>query len=350
MSVDIPNYRVLEELGQGAQTHIYRARCMRTGKDYAVKIVKVSSPEHMGFVELLRSELAIGSAIDHPVVRKVYELRILRQRLRVRGAILFMEYVPGVSMSDRAFKYTLDSILVLFREVAEGLAAMHRAGYVHADLKPNNIMVMPNGHVKLIDLGQSSKIYEAKTRVQGTIDYMAPEQAQRGILDQRTDVFGLGAALYRVLTRHSVATEMNQTVSIHSQSLAGKRVEEVRKPATANELPLALGRFIDDCCRSSPTDRLRDMTAVIERIDLVRTSLARQQSAAAQEHATSETTAHASAPRSAAGAPQPAAPTKTLDEAVMSDLDLNVDDDLGGDDWSFLNELDEPPNRTPPSS
>lgn len=339
MSVDIPNYRVLEELGQGAQTHIYRARCMRTGKDYAVKIVKVVTPEHMGFVELLRSELAIGTAIDHAVVRKIHELRILRQRLRIRGAILFMEYVPGVSMAEREFKYTLDSLLGLFREVAEGLHAMHHSGYVHADLKPNNIMVMPDGHVKLIDLGQSSKIHEAKTRVQGTIDYMAPEQAQRGILDQRTDVFGLGAALYRVLTGRSVQTEMNQTVSIHSQSLAGKRVEEVRKPSEGNELPLAIGRFIDDCCRSSPTDRLRDMTAIIERIDLVRTSLAKQQQNAAATPSVS--------PDSTKSQPE-GLPTKTLDEAMMGDLDIDKEDNLSDDDWSFLSELDEPAPINPP--
>lgn len=341
MSVDIPNYRVLEELGQGAQTHIYRARCMRTGKDYAVKIVKVVTPEHMGFVELLRSELAIGTAIDHPVVRKIHELRILRQRLRIRGAILFMEYVPGCSMADREFKYTLDSLLVLFREVAEGLHAMHHAGYVHADLKPNNIMVMPDGHVKLIDLGQSSKIHEAKTRVQGTIDYMAPEQAQRGILDQRTDVFGLGAAIYRVLTGRSVQTEMNQTVSIHSQSLAGKRVEDIRKPSGTNELPLAIGRLIDDCCRSSPTERLRDMNAVIERIDLVRTSLARQQQAAAPVESEATTVSKT---------PAVAVPTKTLDEAMMGDLELNEEDNLSDDDWSFLSELEEPKKGGQPNS
>lgn len=330
MSVDIPNYRVLEELGVGAQTKIYRARCMRTGKDYAVKLVKVLTPEHMGFVELLRSELAIGSAIDHPVIRKVHELRVIRQRLRVRGAILFMEFVPGLSMAERGFKYTLDSLLALFKEVAAGLQAMHYSGWVHADLKPNNIMVTPDAHVKLIDLGQSSRIHEAKTRVQGTIDYMAPEQAQRGILDQRTDVFGLGAALYRVLTGRSVATEMNQTVSIHSQSLAGKRVEEVRKASSTNEVPLAVGRFIDDCCRSSATDRLRDMTVVMERIDLVRTSLARQGIAPPVQQDNNLTV------------PQVAPQSHGLEETILGDMNLLDEDDMSGDEWDFLTELETP--------
>lgn len=275
MSIDIPNYRVVEKLGEGAQTRIFRARCMRTGKDYAVKVVKVLRPEDTGFVDLLRAEYAIGSAINHPVIRKLYELRILRQRLRVRGAILFMEYVPGVSMSDREFRYTLEGLLGLFCQAAQGLQAMHLAGYVHADLKPNNILVTPDGAIKLIDLGQSSRIREAKPRVQGTIDYMAPEQAQRGVLDQRTDVFGLGAALHRVVTGKPVPTEMNQTVSLHSQSLVGKRLDEVRQP-TMEELPSCLSRLIDDCCRASPSDRIADMPALTERLELARIILAKQ--------------------------------------------------------------------------
>ncbi|MBI4718092.1 MAG: serine/threonine protein kinase [Planctomycetes bacterium] len=278
MSIDIPNYRAIEKLGEGAQTRIFRARCMRTGKDYAVKVVKVVKPEDMSFVDLLRAEYAIGSSVDHPVIRKVYELRIMRQRLRVRGAILFMEYVPGVSMSDREFSRSLDELLGLMRQAAEGLHAMHLAGWVHADIKPNNILVTPDNLVKLIDLGQSSRMREAKTRVQGTIDYMAPEQAQRGVLDQRTDVFGVGAALHRVVVGRPVLTEMNQTVSLHSQSLVGKRLEEVRKPML-DVLPTCVARLIDDCCKADPHDRISDMPALVERIELARAILSKHAAA-----------------------------------------------------------------------
>ena len=69
MAVDIPNYRIVEKLGVGAQTRIFRARCMRTGKDYTVKIVKLAKPEDASFIDLLRTELAIGSGVDHPVIR-----------------------------------------------------------------------------------------------------------------------------------------------------------------------------------------------------------------------------------------------------------------------------------------
>jgi serine/threonine-protein kinase len=270
MAVDIPNYRVIEKLGTGAQSRIFRARNMRNGKDYTVKIVKVVKPEDAGFVELLRAEYAIGTAVDHPVIRKVYELRMMRHRLRVRGAILFMEYVPGISMGEKEFKYSLPEVLKFFGLVADGLYAMHVAGFVHADLKPTNILITPDERVKLIDLGQSAGIRQAKSRVQGTIDYMAPEQVQRGVLSERTDVFGLGATLHKVLTGKAIATEMNQTISMHSQSLVGRRVNEIRE-SVMHELPTCVQRLINDCCQTDPNERLLDMAEVSRRIELART-------------------------------------------------------------------------------
>ena len=154
MTLDIPNYRILEKLGVGAQSRIFRARCMRTGKDYAVKIVKVQKPEDMTIVDMMRAEHAIGTMIDHPNVRTVYELRMIRHRLRTRGAILFMEYVDGVPISDSQFSESLELTLRLFRQVASALQAMHLAGYVHADLKPTNIVVDAEGSPMRDDAGR----------------------------------------------------------------------------------------------------------------------------------------------------------------------------------------------------
>lgn len=278
---------------------------MTNGRDYAIKIVKIAKPEDMTVVDQLRAEHAIAAAIDHPTVRKVYEVRLLRQRLRVRGALLFMEYVDGVAMSDKEFSRPIDEVLHFFIEVARGLHAMHLAGYVHADLKPNNIMVTVEGRIKLIDLGQSAKMHEAKPRIQGTIDYMAPEQVQRGILDGRTDVFGLGATLHKVLTGKVIATEMNRTVTVNSQSLIGKRVDD-RPDQSTEALPTAVARLIADCCRENMVDRLPDMPALVERLKLARTILARQTAAAT---------------------------------VIDDEDDYEDDDDLPPDDFSFAEDL-----------
>jgi len=274
LTLDIPNYRLFEKLGVGAQSRIYRARCMRTGQDYAVKVVKIQTPEDVRIANLLRAEHAIGSAIDHQAIRKVYELRMIRQRFRLRGAILFMEYVDGTPLSEGKVDRPMEEVLDFFIQAAEGLHAMHCAGYVHADLKPSNILVLPNDQVKLIDFGQSSRMREAKTSIQGTIHYIAPEQVRMDPLDQRTDVFGLGAALHRVLTGKPVATEMNQTVNINAPSMAGKRVAAKQQPPTA-ELPRCVTRLIEDCCAKDPGDRLADMPAFIKRAQMAQAILRR---------------------------------------------------------------------------
>ncbi len=272
MTLDIPNYRILEKVGEGAQTRLYRARCARTGKDYTVKTINIRKPEDSSYLELLRNEHAIGSTLDHPVLRKVYELRLVRHRFRVRGGMLFMEYVDGISLSDREFDASLPEVLRILGEVALGLHVMHVAGWVHADLKPSNVLVSVDGKVKLIDFGQSSPIHQAKPRIQGTIDYIAPEQVQRGTLDQRTDVFGMGALLHRVVTGKPIATEMNQTVSLHSQGNVGRRVSQPRR-GIVEEVPICVARLIVDACQSKPQNRLPDMPAWIERVNLARTIL-----------------------------------------------------------------------------
>lgn len=273
MSIDLPNYRILAKLGSGANSTLLLARSVQTGARYTVKVVKIRQPEDMKFVDQLRDEHAAGSLLEHPVLRKTYELRFVRRRLtKIKSAILFMEYVDGVALNDPDFSCPLPKLLLYFRKVAEGLHAMHQAGFVHADLKPGNILITPDERVKLIDLGQACKIHTAKARVQGTIDYMAPEQVSLRALDGRTDVFGLGATLYKVLTGRAMATDMNQTISLHSLGLIGKRTLETQQPLTV-ELAAPIERLIEDCCQKDPARRLPNMKAMIDRLDMARTIL-----------------------------------------------------------------------------
>ncbi len=280
MSIDIPNYQIVSKLGIGANSRVFQARNMQTGARYTIKVVKVHQPEDMRFVEQLRDEYAAGSAVDHPIVRKTYELRYNRRRLtKIKSAMLFMEYVDGIAMNDPDFSCPLPKLLGYFRQAAEGLLAMHSAGYVHADLKPGNTLVTPDERIKLIDLGQSCKIGTTKHRIQGTIDYMAPEQVSRGKIDARTDVFGLAATLYKVLTGQPIATDMNQNISMQCLRLVGTRVSALNQPA-AVELAGPIERLVEICCQRDPSRRLPDMKAMIDRLDMVRTIIQRREATA----------------------------------------------------------------------
>ncbi len=304
MSLDIPNYQILAKLGIGANSRLFLARNLQTGARYTVKVVKVHQPEDMKFVDQLRDEHAVGSVIDHPVVRKTFELRFNRRRLtKLNSAMLFMEYVDGMAMNDLAFSCPLPKLLAHFQQVAEGVQAMHAAGFVHADLKPGNILVTPDERVKLIDLGQACRMGTVKPRIQGTIDYMAPEQVARGALDARTDVFGLAATLYKVITGQPIATDMNQNISLQCLRLVGKRVSELNQPQEV-ELAGPIERLVEACCQKDPAKRPADIKAMIDRLDMVRTILLKREAAANGKSNGQEATTALAAVRAGDGSSQ----------------------------------------------
>ena len=272
MTLSIPNYRILEKIGTGAGSVLYKAKCTRTGAIYTIKHVKLHTPEDQSYLDQLKEEYSIGSVLDHPVLRKVFELRYIRRRLRVFGGLLFMEHVEGVVFKDPDFHPPLSELLQHFARAAEGLHAMHKAGFVHADLKPGNMLLTPEGEVKLIDFGQCCRLYSAKSRVQGTIDYMAPEQVAREVMDQRTDVFGLGASLHRIVTGKPIVTDMNKNVSLHAVGNLGKRVDELEAPTMEGQ-PICFIRLIQDTCNPDPKKRPADMRELRERLLTARTIL-----------------------------------------------------------------------------
>jgi serine/threonine-protein kinase len=156
-------------------------------------------------------------------------------------------------------------VLHIFSQVAEGVAHMNRAGWVHADLKPNNILVDEDRTVKLIDLGQSCPVGTTKQRIQGTPDYIAPEQVKRQPLDARTDVFNFGATLYWVLAGKPISTALpkNGQVTLRSDTA-------IAPPDHLNpDVPPALSKLVMDCIEVLPNRRPSSMDEVISRLELV---------------------------------------------------------------------------------
>jgi serine/threonine-protein kinase len=143
---------------------------------------------------------------------------------------------------------------------------MHAQGYVHADMKPNNIVVQGDGNVKIIDLGQACKIGTVKERIQGTPDYIAPEQVHRREITPKTDVYNLGATMYWVLTRKNIPTALTKEDS--DSLLEGIDEHMIESPTPAHELnprvPNDLSDLIDRCVKPFPDDRPTSMDEVIE--------------------------------------------------------------------------------------
>ena len=269
----IAGYDVIASLGEGAHSTIYHVRDKR-GQPLILKRVVKNSANEQRFLDQALAEHDVAQNIDHPRVRKSFKVIKQREFIRVSEVLVLMEMVDGYTLEQRR-PTGLKEVCRIFYEAAEGLKAMHQAGYVHADIKPNNIMVVKGNGVKLIDFGQSCKSGTIKERIQGTPDYIAPEQVKREAITEQTDVFNLGATFYWLLTGKHVPTLIPK-----KQAGVQLKTEEHRScpaPIELNpEIPPALSSLVMDCVQRKPADRPDSMDAVIDRLEIAASQIRRQ--------------------------------------------------------------------------
>ncbi len=253
----LSHYRMGGVIGTGGGSVIYYVEELKTGKKFALKYVERLSAKHARFFEQVAAEHVLGQKVKHPVLRKTFKLE-RRGFLATNAMLLFMEYCEGRPLASLQ-QAEPSRMLLSLTKAAEGLRAIHRMGFVHADLNPKNILVGAHGVVKLIDYGQSCKVGTAKKRVQGTIDYIAPEQLLKAPLDPRTDVFTLGACLYWAVTRKTIGAP---AVQAKAERRIGAR--EFPAPNELNGLVSdSLNELILRCLEESPSDRPANVDEVL---------------------------------------------------------------------------------------
>lgn len=270
----ISGYSIIQKLGDGARSQVYQVVETATGKNYALKRVTRESHEDHRFLEQAITGYRIAKAVNHSYLQKAYELRRIRRFFRLIEVQVVMEYFDGVGL-DRCRPERIDQAVSLFIKVAEGLQAMHEANYLHTDIKPNNVLVTATGELKIIDFGQSCPIGFRKSRIQGTPDYIAPEQVERQHLSRQTDIFNLGATLYWALTGQSYPTLITKKGQRYdAKSIAAKPIPT---PLELNpEVPSGLSQLVMECCMLDPQKRPRGMKEVISRMETVKHVLAAQ--------------------------------------------------------------------------
>src|SRR5262249_19430461 len=203
-------FQILGKLGTGANSTILHVRRSADSTQYALKVVPINGPDDLKFLEQANHEFKVAQMLDHENLIKIYALETPKDWLfRIRKLHLLKEPVNGKPL-DPLPRNPLPKLAQIFRKVPPGLVHMHRRGVFHADLKPNNILLSRSAEVKVIDYGLAWIKGEPKGRVQGTPEYMAPETAKHSHVNERTDIYNLGATMYRLVTfRHppSVVTE-----------------------------------------------------------------------------------------------------------------------------------------------
>ena len=263
-------YDILSRIGAGAGSIIYAACAPESAQIYALKHVVRKTDKDVRYIEQLQNEFEVSKTLRHPVLRKCVDLKITRRLLGgAAEAALVMELIDGTPLDDQPL-LPPSRLIDVMSQVARGLVALHHQRYIHCDLKPSNILTCADGSVKIIDFGQACRSGTVKERVQGTADFIAPEQVRCKAVDATTDVFNFGATLYWALTGQRIPTLF--TTSKHEW----RDLKEQQFPSPTELNPAApepLSKLAMWCCKISRGSRPADMALVLEGLEAIAKAL-----------------------------------------------------------------------------
>jgi eukaryotic-like serine/threonine-protein kinase len=241
-------YAVIDRIGEGAHSDIYVVQEPKTKKVFALKHVIPKDEKDLRFVDQLKNEHEMSRLFRHPALRKAVDLKIKKGMLgfgAISEAALVLEMVDGATL-DYECPREVPVLVDVFQKVAVALGAMHRMLLVHCDLKPGNIIRDGDGRVRIIDFGQTCRIGTVKERVQGTPDFIAPEQVKCKPVGIYTDIFNFGATLYWALTGSRVPTLI--TVDKRNRSMLVD--QDFPKPHEINpRVPQDVSEMVMSCVR-----------------------------------------------------------------------------------------------------
>jgi len=264
----IGGYEIIRLIGEGAGSLIYAASDPNTRQVYAIKHVLRKNEKDVRFVEQLETEFEVGRQVRHPGLRRVYDLKINKNIIfKVTDAILVMELFDGRPLEFNVPK-TLLGIVDVFIKTALALDSLHTMGYVHCDLKPNNILLNEKLDVKVIDLGQAAKTGTAKKRIQGTPDYIAPEQVKCQPVTFRTDVYNFGTTMYWALTGGQKLPTLYTLKKSENSLLVDDLMPTPHKVNPS--VPEPLSNLVMECVRVNPLKRPKGMNDVARRLEIMR--------------------------------------------------------------------------------
>jgi serine/threonine-protein kinase len=265
-------YEIGGVLGRGGMAEVHRGRDLRLGREVAVKVLRSDLARDPSFQVRFRREAQASASLNHPAIVAVYDTGEDRTALGATPYIV-MEYVEGETLRDvlrREGRLEPQRAMSLAADICGALDFSHRNGIVHRDVKPGNVMITPQGTVKVMDFGiaravsDSAATMTSTAAVIGTAQYLSPEQARGESVDARSDVYSLGCLLYELVTGAPPFTG-DSPVSVAYQHVR----EDPRLPSSINPaIPPELDAILMKAMSKNPANRYQ--SAADMRNDLLR--------------------------------------------------------------------------------
>ena len=248
-------YEILEKIGAGGMSDVYKAKDQVLGRFVAVKILKPEFAEDVNFVTKFHTEAQSAAGLQHPNIVNIYDVGSEEHM-----HFIVMEYVEGITLKtyiEKKGQLNFKEAISIAIQVARGIEAAHNNNIVHRDIKPQNIMISHEGKVKVTDFGiaRAATSNTIHSDVMGSVHYTSPEQARNGFVDGKSDIYSLGIVMYEMVTGR-VPFDGDTTVSIAIQHLQ----EEMVAPSVyAPDVPVSLEKIILKCTQKSQDRRYATM-------------------------------------------------------------------------------------------
>ena len=253
-------YEILESIGTGGMSDVYKAKCHKLNRFVAVKVLKQEFSESSEFVSKFRTEAQAAAGLMHPNIVNVYDVG------EENGInYIVMELVEGITLKryiEKKARLSVKEAVSIAIQISMGIDAAHNNNIIHRDIKPQNIIISKEGKVKVTDFGiaKAATSNTITSNVMGSVHYTSPEQARGGFSDERSDIYSLGITMFEMLTGR-VPFNGDTTVAI-----AIKHIQE-EMPSPRNyvpEIPISVEQIVLKCTQKSPDRRYQKMPELIE--------------------------------------------------------------------------------------
>ena len=260
-------YEILELIGSGGMANVYKARCHRLNRPVAIKILKSDLADNADFRRRFHDESQAVAQLSHANIVSVYDVSTNPDR-----EYIVMELIDGITLKqymERRGRMDWRESLHFITQIMRGLSHAHSRGIIHRDIKPQNIMVLRDGSVKVADFGIACLANQGQTLTQealGSVHYISPEQARGDRIDARSDIYSAGVVLYEMLTGR-LPFEGDSAVSVAIQHLSSV-------PLAPRDIDPSIPEPLELICmkamNSDPNKRYASADAMIEDLEKFR--------------------------------------------------------------------------------
>lgn len=252
-------YEILEKIGTGGMSDVYKAKDHKLNRSVAVKVLKQEFSENANFVSKFRVEAQAAAGLMHPNIVNVYDVG-------EESGIYYivMELVEGITLKkyiEKKARLSVKEAISIAIQVSMGIEAAHNNHIIHRDIKPQNIIISKEGKVKVTDFGiaKAATSNTITSNVMGSVHYTSPEQARGGYSDEKSDIYSLGITMFEMLTGR-VPFNGETTVAIAIKHIQ----EELPSPREyVPEIPVSVEQIVYKCCQKSPDRRYQSMAELI---------------------------------------------------------------------------------------